>query len=110
MTNTRNTPIEVMERNYPVRIRRYSLRPGSGGQGRHAGGDGVVREFEFLAPATVTLLTERRLHRPWGLGTGQPGQPGCNHLNGKELPPKTTVSLASGDILRLETPGGGGWG
>ena len=110
MTNTRNTPIEVMERNYPVRIRRYGLRSGSGGQGRHAGGDGVVREFEFLAPATVTLLTERRLHRPWGLGTGQPGQLGCNRLNGNELPPKTTVSLESGDILCLESPGGGGWG
>jgi N-methylhydantoinase B len=110
MTNTRNTPIEVMERNYPVRIRRYALRSESGGQGTHAGGDGIVREFEFLAPATVTLLTERRLHRPWGLGTGQPGLPGCNYLNGKVLPPKTSFSAARGDRLCLESAGGGGWG
>jgi len=110
MTNTRNTPIEVMELVYPVRIKRYSIRKGSGGEGKHTGGDGVLREFEFLSPTSVTLLTERRLHRPWGLGTGQAAKSGENRLNGKTLAPKLTLDVKVGDILTIESAGGGGWG
>ncbi len=110
MTNTRNTPIEVLESHYPVRIRRYAVRDGSGGQGLHRGGDGLVREFVFSQPARVTLLTERRKHRPWGLNRGKPGMAGENRLNGTLLPPKASFQVKAGDVLSLETPGGGGWG
>jgi len=110
MTNTRNTPIEVLEARYPLRVRRYALRRGSGGAGRRPGGDGLVRELQFLAPAAVTLLTERRRYRPWGSAGGGPGAPGRNLLNGQELPSKVSLTLAAGDRLRIETPGGGGWG
>lgn len=110
MTNTLNTPIESMEMHYPVRIRRYQIRRGSGGVGRHAGGDGLVREFEFLAPTTVTLLTERRTHRPWGLAGGGEGQAGVNTFNGKVLPAKVCFDACPGERLMLATPGGGGWG
>ena len=110
MTNTLNTPIEVLEARYPLRVIRYALRRGSGGAGLRRGGDGLVRELEFLAPAQVSLLTERRTHAPWGADGGAPGQPGRNFLNGQELPGKITCTLAPGDRLRLETPGGGGWG
>lgn len=110
MTNTRNTPIEVMEANYPVRIKRYAIRKGSGGAGLHRGGDGLIREFEFLQPATVTLLTERRRHAPWGLNQGQNGLHGNNYLNGNMLEPKVSFTAAVGDVLTIETPGGGGWG
>ncbi len=114
MTNTLNTPVEALEAAFPFRITRYSLRTGSGGAGRHPGGDGVVREYELLAPATVTLLSERRAVAPWGLGGGQAGQPGRNVLirAGTEtlLPARFTRRLAAGDRLRIETPGGGGWG
>jgi N-methylhydantoinase B len=110
MTNTLNTPIEVIESRYPVRVLSYALRRGSGGRGRRRGGDGLVREFEFLQAAQVTLLTERRTHRPWGLEGGEGGQTGSNSLNGKRLPGKTTLHLDAGDRLKIETPGGGGWG
>lgn len=110
MTNTRNTPIEVMESNYPVRIKRYEQRTGSGGTGRHTGGEGILREFEFLAPATVTLLTERRMQSPWGLGIGQPGKAGQNYLNYEAIAPKVTVHAKAGDVLTVATAGGGGWG
>ncbi|KAB7623188.1 hydantoinase B/oxoprolinase family protein [Alkalilimnicola sp. S0819] len=110
MTNTLNTPVEALEMAYPLRVRHYGVRRGSGGAGRRAGGCGLVREYEFLAPAVVTLLTERRRHRPWGLAGGEPGAAGRNLLNGETLPPKATVRVASGDRLRVETPGGGGWG
>lgn len=110
MTNTRNTPVEVIETHYPVRVRRYALRRGSGGAGRVPGGDGLVREYEFLAPASVTLLTERRLHAPWALQGGAPGACGENRLNGELLPPKVSVEVGAGDRLTLLTPGGGGWG
>ncbi len=109
MTNTLNTPIEVLEARYPVRVTRYAIRRGSGGTGRRRGGDGLVREFEFLRPAQVTLLTERRLHAPWGIVGGGDGMPGCNRLNGELLPPKTALDVAPGDRLCVETPGGGGW-
>ena len=110
MTNTRNTPVEVMESVYPVRIKRYAIREGSGGNGQHKGGDGLVREFEFLKPATVTLLTERRRHPAWGLNYGDAGVAGSNKLNNENLPPKITLDVKAGDQLTIETPGGGGWG
>ncbi len=110
MTNTLNTPIEVIESRYPLRVRRYTLRRGSGGAGKRPGGDGLIREFEFLAPAQATLLTERRSHRPWGMAGGDPGQAGVNLLNGEVVPGKTSLQLTQGDLLRIETPGGGGWG
>lgn len=110
MTNTLNTPIEVLEMRYPLRVTEYAIRRGSGGRGRHAGGNGIIREFEFQAPARGTVLTERRLHAPWGLSGGEPGQPGRNLLNGNPLPPKVSFELKAGDRLRIETAGGGGYG
>lgn len=110
MTNTLNTPIESLEQHYPLRVWRYALRRGSGGSGRFRGGDGLVRELEFLAPATFTLLTERRRHAPWGLAGGQPGMHGANWLNDAPLPAKCTGEAGTGDRLRVETPGGGGFG
>ena len=110
MSNTLNTPIEVLELEHPLRVRTYALRRGSGGRGTWDGGDGVVREFEALAPAEATLLTERRRHGPAGGSGGAAGAPGTNQLNGVALPSKVTLRLSAGDILRIETPGGGGWG
>ncbi|MCH8543435.1 MAG: hydantoinase B/oxoprolinase family protein [Alcanivorax sp.] len=110
MTNTLNTPIESLEQHYPLRVWRYALRRGSGGTGRNRGGDGLVRELEFLAPAQVTLLTERRTHAPWGLAGGAPGQAGENRFNGRLVPGKTTLHAAEGDRLTIASPGGGGWG
>jgi N-methylhydantoinase B len=110
MTNTLNTPVESLEMHYPLRIRRYQVRRGTGGAGEYHGGDGLVREFEFLQPATVTLLTERRLHSPWGLNGGQPGAAGRNSLDGRPLAGKATIAVRSGQRLTVETPGGGGWG
>jgi N-methylhydantoinase B len=110
MTNTLNTPVEVLEMEFPLRVRRYQLRLGSGGNGRHRGGDGVVREYEFLQPAHVTLLTERRRYRPWGLAGGTAGKPGANWRGQQPLPAKVSVNLAAGERLTLCTPGGGGWG
>jgi N-methylhydantoinase B len=109
MTNTRNTPIEVMESNYPVRIKQYAIREESGGEGQHHGGNGLVREFEFLKPANVTLLTERRTHQPWAINNAAAGESGQNLLNGKNLPPKTCFDVQAGDCLTIKTPGGGGW-
>lgn len=110
MSNTRNTPIEVLELEHPLRVRRYALRRGSGGVGKSVGGDGVVREFEALAPMEVTLLTERRRHAPAGAAGGAAGACGANLLGDAPLPTKTTRQLSRGDVLRIETPGGGGWG
>lgn len=109
MTNTRNTPIEVMETSYPVRIKQYAIRKGSGGEGFFKGGDGLIREFEFLKPANVTLLTERRLHQPWGLNNAKAGESGQNLLNNKPLTPKKCFDVKVGDCLTIKTPGGGGW-
>jgi N-methylhydantoinase B len=114
MSNTRNTPIEALEHALPVRVERYTLRRGSGGAGLHPGGDGLRRDLRFLAPVTATVLSERRRHAPWGLAGGGPGALGRNCLirNGQEtgLPGKFTLSLLPGDVLSLQTPGGGGWG
>jgi N-methylhydantoinase B len=110
MTNTLNTPIEVIESRYPVRVLRYALRRGSGGRGKRRGGDGLIREFEFLEPTQVTLLTERRTQRPWGVAGGEPGLAGVNRLNGEVKASKTTLLTVTGDRLKVETPGGGGWG
>lgn len=110
MTNTANTPVEVLEWLYPLRVRRYQVRRGSGGRAARDGGDGVVREFEFLRDAEISLLTERRRHAPWGLEGGQNGKAGRNCLNGAELPPKVARRVGKGDILTIETPGAGGWG
>ena len=110
MSNTRNTPIEVVEMEIPVRIRTYALRGGSGGVGKWAGGDGVVREYEALAPMEAGLLTERRRHGPRGTAGGGDGAPGANLINGRPLRAKMACALAPGDVLRIETPGGGGWG
>jgi len=117
MTNTRDTPVEALERALPIRVRRYALRRGSGGAGAYAGGEGIERELELLEPATLSLVTERRASRPWGLDGGEPGAPGENWLlpggdasRARQLPDKCTVRLAAGDVLRLLTPGGGGYG
>jgi N-methylhydantoinase B len=110
MSNTLTTPVEALELAYPLRVRRHELRLGSGGAGRHRGGDGVVREIQALEACRASLLSDRRLHAPAGARRGESGRPGRNLLNGEELPSKTTVELAPGDVLRLETPGGGGWG
>jgi len=110
MTNTLNTPIEVLEMAFPLRVQSYRLRTGSGGKGRYRGGDGLVRELEFLQPATVTLLTERRRHAPWGLAGGEAGQPGENWRNDQRLPAKCGFDMQPGERLILNTPGGGGWG
>lgn len=109
MTNSLNTPIEAFERQFPVRVRRYELRRGSGGEGRHRGGDGVVREYEFQAPASVAILSERRKRGPSGAAGGGDGQPGRNLLNAGEIPSKGNFEVARGDRLRIETPGGGGY-
>ncbi len=111
MTNTLNTPIEALEHAYPLRARRYEIREGSGGAGLHEGGDGVVRELEILSPdATVTLITERRNRGPWGVGGGGSGAPGRNFIEGEEVSAKVTKQVPSGTAVRVETPGGGGWG
>jgi N-methylhydantoinase B len=108
MSNTLNTPVEALESELPLRVRETSVRRGSGGDGRHRGGDGVVRELEALAPMSFTLLAERRRHAPRGRGGGEDGAPGRDSLNGDELPSKAAGKLAPGDRLRIETPGGGG--
>ncbi|MBV8842886.1 MAG: hydantoinase B/oxoprolinase family protein [Bryobacterales bacterium] len=114
MTNTLNTPVEAFEHQFPVRVESYRVRRGSGGAGRHRGGDGIVRELRFLTEADVTILSDRRIHGPWGLSGGSAGKPGKNTLirNSREirLEGKTRVAARPGDTLRIETPGGGGWG
>jgi N-methylhydantoinase B len=110
MSNTLNTPIEALEREFPLRVVQYALRRGSGGAGRHRGGDGVVRELEALAPMTFSLITERRRHAPAGVQGGSPGAPGRNLHDGVELGSKATGTLTAGERLRIETPGGGGHG
>jgi N-methylhydantoinase B len=115
MTNTLNTPVEALEQTYPFRVTAYRLRAGSGGAGRHRGGDGLVREYELLVPGTITMLSTRRAEGPWGRNGGEPGAPGRNVLvypDGTEevLPAHFSRRLPAGSRLRVEAPGGGGFG
>ena len=110
MSNTFNTPAEALELAYPLRVERYELRPRSGGAGRHRGGDGVVRELRVLEACRLSLLTQRRAVAPRGAAGGADGRPGRSFLNGEELPAIANLDLEPGDLLRIETPGGGGWG
>jgi N-methylhydantoinase B/oxoprolinase/acetone carboxylase alpha subunit len=117
MTNTLNTPTEAFERAYPMRVRRYTLRRGSGGGGLAPGGEGIEREIEMLEDCTVSLITERRVSQPWGLAGGEPGAVGENWLlpqgdesRAERLLDKCMLRLRGGDVLRMLTPGGGGWG
>jgi len=110
MSNTLNTPIEALELEFPLRMRQYALRRGSGGSGAFRGGNGVIRELEALAALRYSLITERRRHSPPGAEGGEPGAPGRNLLDGQELPAKSTGQLQPGQRLRIETPGGGGYG
>lgn len=110
MTNTLNTPVEALEFAYPLMVREYSIRRGSGGEGLFRGGDGMVREIELLADAEVTILSERRKLPPYGLFGGKPGEVGRNFVNGKPVGGKFHSFLPKGSVIRIETPGGGGWG
>ncbi len=115
MTNSLNTPAEALENAYPVRLRQYSLRPNSGGRGLHKGGDGIIREIEVLTDAQVTLLADRRTRGPYGLNGGSDGAPGRTVIirqdgSEEELPGKTSARLRAGERVRIESPGGGGWG
>jgi N-methylhydantoinase B len=110
MSNTLSTPVEALELQYPLRVERYGLRLGSGGSGRYRGGDGVVRELRVLEPCRLSIISERRAHAPRGERGGEDGTPGRNDLNGEPLPAKVTRDLAPGDVIRIETPGGGGFG
>jgi 5-oxoprolinase (ATP-hydrolysing) len=110
MTNSKCTDAEVLETRFPIRVRRFERRHGSGGTGAHAGGDGLVRELEFLAPMRVSVLSERRIIPPYGMRGGGPGARGMNLLNDKQLAHRVTVEVSPGDVLRVETPGGGAWG
>ena len=117
MTNTADTPVEALERTYPVRVLRYRLRRGSGGAGAWPGGDGIERVIQVLEPATLSLITERRKSRPWGLEGGGPGAvgenwvwPGGHESRRKPLRDKVTLELAAGDAVQILTPGGGGYG
>ena len=110
MTNTLNTPIESLEMHYPLVVTCYALRKASGGQGQNAGGDGVVKRYQFKETATVTLLTERRVTPPWGVAGGENGLPGVNVYNGEAIQDKTSFDVTPGDTVEIRTPGGGGWG
>jgi N-methylhydantoinase B/oxoprolinase/acetone carboxylase alpha subunit len=117
MTNTKNTPVEALERAFPMRVLRQRLRRGSGGAGSAPGGEGIERDLQVLTDATVSLITERRVSRPWGLAGGEPGAvgenwllPGGDESRAERLSDKCTIQLEAGDVLRMLTPGGGGWG
>lgn len=117
MTNTKNTPIEALERAYPMRVLRYRRRRGSGGAGLAPGGEGIDRDLLMLEDVTVSLITERRVSQPWGLAGGEPGAAGENWLipggdesRAERLLDKCTIRMKAGDVLRMLTPGGGGWG
>ena len=114
MSNTLNTPVEALEYSLPMRVLRYHLRAGSGGSGRYRGGDGIVREYEMLTPATITVNSERRLRAPYGVNGGEPGRRGVNSVLraglAAEVGGKHVAQLQAGDRVTIETPGGGGWG
>ena len=114
MTNSLNTPVEALEYAYPFRVRRYAYRRGSGGRGTYDGGDGLIREIELLSQAQVTILSDRRIFAPYGLNGGEPGEMGRNTIINADketpLPGKCNVTAAARSVVRIETPGGGGWG
>ena len=110
MSNTLSTPAEALELAHPLRVERHALRLGSGGLGEHRGGDGVVRELRVLEDSRLSLIGERRAHAPQGAQGGGEGLPGRNLLNDEELPAKATRALSAGDVVRVETPGGGAYG
>jgi N-methylhydantoinase B/oxoprolinase/acetone carboxylase alpha subunit len=117
MTNTKNTPIEALERAFPLRVLGQRLRRGSGGAGSAPGGEGIERDLEVLEAVTLSLITDRRVSQPWGLAGGEPGSvgenwllPGGDEARAERLPDKCTIQLEAGDVLRMLTPGGGGWG
>src|SRR5690348_15872926 len=110
MTNSWNTPIQAFEHLYPARVRASKNREGSGGEGKCRGGDGIVRELEFLDTADVTILSDRHKQGPYGMGGVQDGAPGECCVDDRALPAKTRVTIEAGERLRMETPGGGGWG
>ena len=115
MTNSLNTPAEALEYAYPLRVRAYSLRAGSGGGGKFRGGDGIIRDIEVLTDCDVTLLSDRRSRGPWGLAAAEDGAPGkafvTRHDGTKEyVPGKVSMRLHQGERITIETPGGGGWG
>jgi N-methylhydantoinase B len=114
MTNTLNTPTEVLEHVYPVRVHRYALRKHSGGSGKFPGGEGIIREIEMLTEAQVGILSDRRNLQPYGLLGGSPGATGQNEMvadgQTRSLPSKCTFRVPAGTVIRIKTPGGGGWG
>jgi N-methylhydantoinase B len=110
MSNTLNTPVEALEREFPLRVVQYAIRRGSGGAGRTRGGDGVIRELEALREMSFSLIGERRRNAPPGAAGGKPGAAGHDELDGEPLPGKITGTLHAGQRLRIETPGGGGFG
>jgi N-methylhydantoinase B len=110
MSNTLNTPIEALELEFPLRVREYSLRRGSGGRGRFNGGDGIVRAIEALEPMQYSLIAERRRFRPRGVNGGEDGQSGSDSINGVPIAGKSVGRLEAGDLLRTQTPGGGAEG
>jgi N-methylhydantoinase B len=110
MTNSLNTPAEALEYAYPLRVREYRLRKQSGGSGKQRGGDGVVREIETLVPSRMSLLADRRKREPYGLHGGSDGKAGRNRINDRDISAKASYELKAGDRIRIETPGGGGWG
>jgi N-methylhydantoinase B len=110
MSNTLNTPIEALELEFPLRVVEYAIRRGSGGAGEHPGGDGIVREVEALEPMRYSLIAERRRHAPAGARGGADGHPGVDSIDGVAIPGKSVGELGQGQRLRIETPGGGGFG
>jgi N-methylhydantoinase B len=110
MSNTLSTPVEALELQYPLRVERYGLRLGTGGEGAHRGGDGVVRELRVLEDCRLSIISERRRRGPGGERGGTAGAPGRNAVNGEPVGAKVTRDLAAGDVVTIETPGGGGWG
>jgi N-methylhydantoinase B/oxoprolinase/acetone carboxylase alpha subunit len=110
MSNTLMTPVEALELSYPLRVERWELRTGSGGAGAHRGGDGVVRELRVLEDCRLSVLAERRAHAPHGARGGEDGARGRTLVNGEEQAAKVTKQLRAGDVVRIETPGGGGFG
>ena len=115
MTNSLNTPVEALEHTYPFHVREYSIRRGTGGSGRYRGGDGIRRDIELLSPGQITILSDRRIERPYGLQGGEPGATGENVLieadgSERQLAGKDSLWVRAGTTISVRTPGGGGWG